>query len=150
MRQDRLDALKREWEAEGADPTELQAPEPTKPRAGWNHPHPRQPGAQTAPKLKTPAETDFRRYECDRLAAAWRDAWDAKKTEGCECLVDAMWNIRGFRMIGEEGTTVPFDGRYHESEQSVMSGPVRVVRPGWLLKEEDGDYVALKAAVIKA
>ena len=46
--------------------------------------------------------------------------------------------------------TQEFNGRYHESEQSVMSGPVRIVRPGWLLKEEDGEYVALKAAVVKA
>jgi hypothetical protein len=61
-----------------------------------------------------------------------------------------MWNIRGFRMIDEEGATVEFNGRYHESEQSVASGLVKIVRPGWLLKEEDGEYVALKAAVIRA
>jgi hypothetical protein len=52
-------------------------------------------------------------------------------------------------MISEAGATAEFNARYHESEQSVMSGTVRIVRPGWLLKEEDGEYVALKASVIK-
>jgi hypothetical protein len=145
LRRSRLDALKREYEAEGGDPSDLRPPEPER-----REPELEKPGRGPAPVLKTAGETDFRRYECDRLAAAWRDAWDAKKTEGAECLVDAMWNIRGFRMIGEAGAAVEFNGRYHESEQSVASGPVRVVRPGWLLKEEDGEYVALKAAVTRA
>ena len=147
LRQNRLDALKREYEAEGGDPTDLQMPESNR---APEKPAPKSPNPEKAPKLRTAEETDFRRYECDRLAAAWRDAWDAKKTEGAECLVDAMWNIRGFRMIGESGATIEFNGRYHQSEQSVASGTVRIVRPGWMLKEEDGEYVALKAAVIKA
>lgn len=144
--QNRRDALKREWEAEGGRASELPELKPaTAPPAQLK---PETPG--TAPKLGTDEETDFRRYECDRLAAAWRDAWDAGKDEGRDYLESAMWNIRGFRMVGEVGATVEFDGSRHESDAPVLSGPVKVVRPGWLLKEADGDYVALKAAVAKA
>ena len=106
---------------------------------------------ETAPEPKTAEDLDFRRYETDRLAAAWRDAWDAKKDEGRDYLESAMWNIRGLRMVGEVGANAAFDGRYHESETSAFTGDgVRIVRPGWLLKEDEGDYVALKAAVEKA
>ncbi len=146
-RQNRLDALRREWEAEGESASELPAHEPAR--------KPEQPSstkpaaAGTAPKLRTEEETDFRRYECDRLAAAWRDAWDTKKDEGRDFLETAMWNIRGFRMIGEVGATVAFDGQYHESDAPVLSGSVTIVRPGWMLKEDEGNYVALKAAVTK-
>jgi hypothetical protein len=84
------------------------------------------------------------------LAAAWRDAWIAQKNEGRDYLESAMWNIRGFRMVGEVDARTAFDGRYHESDASVFTGDaVRILRPGWLLKEDEGDYVALKAAVEK-
>jgi hypothetical protein len=143
-RQNRLDAIKREWEAEGESASDLL-------------PHNPQPGREpvaarsnSAPEPRTGEEKDFRRSETDRLAAAWRDAWDAKKAEGRDYLEAAMWNIRGLRMIGEVGAKVAFDGRYHESASSVFTGdPVTFVRPGWLLKENEGDYVALKAAVEK-
>jgi hypothetical protein len=144
-RQNRLDALRREWDAEGESASEL--PEPKTAVAPAKPASPAATGS--APKLKTEEETDFRRYECDRLAAAWRDAWDANKDEGRDYLETAMWNIRGFRMIGEVGATVEFDGQYHESSTPVLSGPVTIVRPGWMLKEEEGNYVALKAAVTK-
>jgi hypothetical protein len=144
-----LEAVKRLWVALGQKLGDLPAHEPAPPP----EPKPRTstpaPGG-TRPEPRTGEERDFRRSECDRLAAAWRDAWDAKKTEGAECLVDAMWNIPGFRMIGEAGARVEFNGRYHESEQSVASGPVTIVRPGWLLMEDGGEHVALKAAVVKA
>lgn len=146
-RQNRLDAIRREWEAEGESASELPDHEPA-PKS--KEPAPTKPAAtDTAPKLRTEEETDFRRFECDRLAAAWRDAWDTKKDEGRDYLETAMWNIRGFRMIGEAGATVEFDGQYHESATPVMSGPVTIMRPGWMLKEDEGNYVALKAAVTK-
>ena len=139
-RKNRLDAIKREWEAEGENAAELP---PIIER--------KKTGGGTTPEPKTPEDLDFRRYEADRLAAAWRDAWDAKKDEGRDYLESAMWNIRGLRMVGEVGTNAEFDGRYHESESPVFTDdPVQIVRPGWLLKEDEGDYVALKAAVEKA
>jgi hypothetical protein len=146
-RQNRLDALRREWEAEGESASGLPEQKPAPEQVNRLQPQPTATG--TAPKLKTDEETDFRRYECDRLAAAWRDAWDSNKDEGRDYLETAMWNIRGFRMIGEVGATVEFDGQYHESDTPVLSGPVKIVRPGWMLKEDEGNYVALKAAVTK-
>lgn len=102
------------------------------------------------PQPTTGEQKEFRRYTADRLAAAWRDAWDENKAEGRDYLETAIWNIRGMKMIGEVGQQVPFDGRLHESDVSVFTnGPVRVARPGWLLKVDDEDYVALKAAVEK-
>lgn len=105
----------------------------------------------TAPEPRTDEEKDFRRYTAERLASAWRDAWDEKKDEGRDYLETAIWNIRGMKMIGEAGAKVAFDGRLHECGAPVFTnGAVRVVRPGWLLKVDDEDYVALKAAVEKA
>ena len=141
-RQNRLDAIRREWEAEGQSAAEL--PPITERKKNGT-------GGGTAPEPKTAEDKDFRRYETDRLAAAWRDAWDAKKDEGRDYLESAMWNIRGLRMVGEVGAGAEFDGRYHESDSPVFTDdPVRIVRPGWLLNEDEGDYVALKAAVEKA
>ena len=141
-RQNRLDALRREWEAEGQSATEL-PPIIERKKADT--------GGGTAPEPKTAEDKDFRRYETDRLAAAWRDAWESKKDEGRDYLESAMWNIRGLRMVGEVGAGAGFDGRYHESDSPVFTDdPVRIVRPGWLLNEDEGDYVALKAAVEKA
>lgn len=142
-RKNRLDALKREWEAEGERATDL-PPLRERTETGTG-------GDEIAPEPKTSEEKDFRRYETDRLAAAWRDAWDAKKDEGRDYLESAMWNIRGLRMVGEVGASAKFDGRYHESDTPVFTDDAaRIVRPGWLLKEDGGDYVALKAAVEKA
>jgi hypothetical protein len=144
-----LDALRRQWQALGQKLSDLPAHAP---RSEPEVTVPSKPVEQGGvPEPKTSEEKDFRRYEADRLAAAWRDAWDAKKDEGRDCLESAMWNIRGLRLVGEVGARVAFDGRYHESDSSVFSGAaVEVVRPGWLLKEHEGDHVALKAAVTKA
>ncbi len=138
----RLEVLKREWEAEGQDPHELLQLLPSRERFP--------PSANgNAPPLKTPEEMDFRRCECDRLAAAWRDAWEDGKDDARDYLESAMWNIRGFRRIGDVGATVDFQPRYHDCDQPLLSGKVKIVRPGWLLKESEGDYVALKAVVTK-
>ncbi len=138
--QNERDAIQRQWAALGGDPTGLsvRAPKPTVPRTG------------TTPEPQTDDEKDFRRFTADRLAAAWREAWDAKKDEGRDYLETAIWNIRGMKMIGEVGVKVAFDGRRHESDEPVFTdGAAKVVRPGWLLQVDDEEYVALKAAVEK-
>ncbi|MDY3556773.1 hypothetical protein R5W24_005946 [Gemmata sp. JC717] len=145
-RRNRLDALRREYELEGAKASELPEPAPrVEPRP---EPKAAAPAPASAPEPKTDEERDFRRYTADRLAAAWRDAWTDGKTEGRDYLETAMWNIRGMQMIGEPGQQVAFNGRVHESEQPAAPGdPLTVLRPGWLLKTDDEDYVALKAVV---
>ena len=143
--QNDIESVLRRWEALGQKRTALPAhatPE-SQPEAKVE----RKPGG-SSPEPKTAEEKDFRRSECDRLAAAWRDAWDNGKLEGRDYLETAMWNIRGLRMIGETDAKVKFDGRLHESDGPAFTDyAVKVVRPGWLLKTDDEEYVALKAAV---
>jgi hypothetical protein len=148
-RENEVAAVRKLWEALGQSATDLPALPEAKPVAKpkgetrTSDPTPQEP--------KTHEERDFRRYECDRLAAAWREAWDAGKTEGRDYLETAMWNIRGFKMIGEQGQQVAFDGRYHESDGAVFTDhPARIERPGWLLKTDDEEYIALKALVVEA
>ena len=144
--QQRRDALRRQYEALGGDPADLPEPK-SKPKEIAERPA-RPTGGVPVPQ--TEEEKDFRRYETERLAAAWRDAWVAGKDEGRDFLETAMWNIRGLHMIGEVGLKATFDGRLHECDSAVSIGaPVQVVRPGWLLKIDDENYVALKAVVDK-
>jgi hypothetical protein len=56
----------------------------------------------------------------------------------------------GAKPVGEAGSTLPFDGRWHQSESSVTTGtPVRVVRPGWVLPEKDGGVYRLQPARVE-
>ncbi len=136
-----LNAVRRLWEALGQKASELPPHQPmpvvnAKPQTG------------TAPEPKTAAEKDFRRDVANQLVASWRAAWDAKKDEPRDYLESAMWNVSDLRLVGEPGTALEFDGRYHECKSPVSSGEtVRVVRPGWVLEEGDRDYVLLKTVV---
>lgn len=138
LRQARLDALKREYQAEGGNPTDLREPE-TKPER------------KIGPEPKSNEEKEYRRHSADQFAASWRAAWDAKKDEARDYVESAMWNIRGLKLLGEAGQRVEFNGRYHECPAAVSSGQrVVIVRPGWVLEESQGDYVPLKALVSTA
>jgi hypothetical protein len=142
--QNRLTALRREWEAEGQKASELPAPaQPAaKPASAGER------GSAAAPR--TPEETDFRRDVANQLASAWAATWETNKPDAREFLESAMWNINGLRLIGEAGQRTAFSGRYHDSVPGVFSGDeVRVVRPGWALDEEKGEFVVLKALVAK-
>ncbi|MBN9122718.1 MAG: hypothetical protein J0I06_26835 [Planctomycetes bacterium] len=145
-RQNRIDAIKREWEAEGESAPELPAHKPAPEPAMAPQPEPKAAGSTQLPK--TSEERDFRRNVADQLAASWRAAWDAKKDEPRDFLESAMWNVSGLKLVGEPGASLAFDGRYHESKSPVSSGEsVRVARPGWALEEDERDYVVLKAVV---
>lgn len=129
--QDRIDALLKElaaegWRAEGAAPA----------------------AAPAAPRPLTREDGVFRREVAGRLVSAWLESYRLGKPEGRLFLETAMGNVSGLRPVGEEGERVPFDGKYHESDAAVSSGtPVRVVRPGWVLEEEDGEYRLVPAKV---
>ena len=139
-RQARITALQRELAAEGADPDEP-LPATTKPRTPTAPP----------PAPTTPEEKDFRRNVARRLVSAWVEAWDAKKPDAREYLESALWNVAGFRQVGQPGEQTKFDGRYHEGAPGLFTGDaVRFARPGWVLEEEDDrEYVVLKALVTK-
>lgn len=138
----RIEALQRELQAEGAEP------EPTIPKqvvAATN---------KAVNPLSVPESSEdiaFRRNVARRLVSSWVDAWDSNKREAREFLESAIWNVSGFRQVGEAGQRLSFDGRYHEGGAGLFTNdPVKVSRPGWVLEEgNDSEYVVLKALVAK-
>jgi hypothetical protein len=145
-RQNRLDALKREWAAAGADPTNLEHEPRMKEIPAPVQPEPDRSG----PEPTTGQEKDFRRDVAKQFAEVWRTAWKDNKQEGRDFLESAMWNVSGLKMIGEVGAELAFDGRYHDCAAPVFTGDrVRITRPGWLVEEGSSDFVAIKAVVEK-
>ena len=138
-RKDRIAALLKELEIEGAKA------DPPRPSPAATQP----PAAKSAPA--TAAERSFCRDTADQLTTAWRAAWDDNKAEARDYLESAIWNISGLRAVGEVGQKTTFDGRLHEGAAGLFTGDaVNIVRPGWVLEEdEDREYVALKAVVEK-
>jgi hypothetical protein len=142
--QQRIEALTQELLAEGGKVPELAParrtpePEPT-----------REPAAPLLPE--TAEDTTFRRQVARRLVSSWLEAVEAKKDEARQYLETAIWNMTGFRQVGEAGQHVVFDGAQHDGPAGMFPGDrVRVVRPGWVLEEEDGrEYPVLKAVVAK-
>lgn len=139
QREQRLNALTRELLAEGGKVPEMPQPAPA-------------PEGNHKPAVLKPASADdaaFRRQVARRLVSSWLEAVEANKAEAKQYLETAIWNVSGFKPVGEAGEQVAFDGALHESDDGVSTGsPVRVERPGWLLEEEDGrDYLVLPARV---
>ncbi|HJZ56004.1 MAG TPA: hypothetical protein VKE74_13640 [Gemmataceae bacterium] len=139
--QQRIDALTRELLAEGGKVPELvpavrvPVPESLRP---------------PALRPETAEDATFRRQVARRLVSPWLEAVDGHKEEARRYLETAIWNITGFRKIGEAGERVTFDGARHEGPAGLFTGDqVRVVRPGWALEENDGEYLVLKAQVAK-
>ncbi len=140
----RIDALKQELAAERAEHEEHAALQPTENK---------KLASITTPSL-APTDADdigFQRNVARRLVSSWVDAWDANKPDAREFLESAIWNVSGFRLVGEVGQRLSFDGRYHEGGPGLFTNDVvRVVRPGWVLEEaNDHEYVVLKAQVTK-
>lgn len=138
-KQRRINALKQELVAEGSEPEELILPQPKE--------------TKSSPS-KMPTDSDdigFRRNIARRLVSSWVDAWDANKPDAREFLESAIWNVSGFKPVGEVGQKLSFDGRYHEGGPGLFTNDiVRIERPGWVLEEaNDHEYVVLKAKVTK-
>ncbi|MDB5309686.1 MAG: hypothetical protein JWO38_3888 [Gemmataceae bacterium] len=141
-RRQRVEALRKELEAEGEMP-------PPQERATAVLPPPVAPLPRLRPE--TVDDAGFRRQVARRLVSAWLEAVEANKPEPRQYLETAIWNVSGFRQLGDPGGTVSFDGTYHESDEGISTGAaVRVVRPGWVLEEEnDREYVVLPAQVTR-
>jgi hypothetical protein len=138
----RVDALRRELEAEG---------EKAPPPASATHTAEVQPSRSPVSQLtpETAEDRDFRRQVARRLVSSWLDTWEMNKPDARQFLETAIWNLSGFRLVGEPGEQATFDGALHEGPAGVFTGDaVRVVRPGWVLEEDDGrEYRILKALV---
>ncbi len=138
----RIDALKQELAAEGAEvemPTLPQTKKPVEQETGY----------ALLPLPNDDEDVSFRRNVARRLVSSWVEAWEKNKPEGREFLESAIWNVSGFKPIGEANQRLSFDGRYHEGGAGLFTGDiVKIVRPGWLLEEADNcEYVVLKAQV---
>lgn len=118
-KRNRLDALRREWEAEGETPPERPERE-----------------AQSRAGAGTSA---FRREIAERLVSAWLYNARHNKTEVATALDRVLRGIDGIGPFGTVGEEVRFDGRVHECARGVSDGePVRVIRPGWEIEGEVG------------
>jgi hypothetical protein len=139
--QNRRDALRREYEAEGGRAADLRLVLAAKV----------EPAAVEPLTPTTPEEYGFRREVVRRLAAAWREAVDLGRDDPARFLEAGIGNIRGVRQVGEVSETVSFDGEFHEADEGVSTGaPVQVVRPGWTIDEDDDRrYVMMKAKVAR-
>jgi hypothetical protein len=76
---------------------------------------------------------------------AWENIADPAAREWVE---SALFNA-GVEPIGAAGEHTEFVGRLHDcGEPGAFSGkPVQVVQPGWLLREDGGEYLLAKAQV---
>jgi hypothetical protein len=135
-RRDRVEALKAELLAEGGE-----VPAPGRP------PEAPAPAGPAAPPTSR-EDLDFRRQVAGGLVSTWLESVRLNKPEGRLFLETALGNVPGIRQVGEDGEPVRFDGRYHESDRGVPTGAeVRVVRPGWVLDEGDGEFRLVPAKV---
>jgi hypothetical protein len=139
-RNQRIDSLKRELAAEAELPVISPAAKPATAESN------------SLPLPKSAEDVAFRRNVARRLVSSWVDAWDKNKPEARDLLESAIWNVSGFRQVGEASQRVSFDGRYHEGGAGLFTGDVvQVVRPGWILEEaDDCEYVVLKALVTQS
>lgn len=94
----------------------------------------------------TPAER--RRNTVERLGAAWRDAVERGDTEGAAYAQQVLSHF-GAELHGPKpGEVTEFSGKHHDSERSVFSGPVKVLRQPVVLNGADGsEHVATKGKV---
>lgn len=131
---ERIAALRRELEIEGAKvpPTRAERPE--------------QPDHEVSPQSDD--DNAFRRQTARRLVSSWLQQWKLGRDQGREALEVAIGGMTGIRRVGTLGESVGFDGVVHECESAVSDGQaVTIVRAGWLLVEDDGPYTLAKALV---
>jgi hypothetical protein len=137
--QQRVAALRRELEAEG---------ETVEGHVGTSPPPRASAPAVPLPRPETAEDVGFRRQVARRLVSAWLESLRLGKPEGRRFLEVAMGNIDGLEPIAEEGQLLSFNGQYHRAETGVPTGAqVRVIRPGWKLVEDGGEYVVEQALV---
>jgi hypothetical protein len=131
----RVEALKRELAAEGLDISGVPPIPVDQPSA-----QPLRPG--------TPEEAKFHRQVARRLVSSWLEAIRLGKPDGRRSIEVAIGNLDELEAIEQEGQTVSFDGKYHRAEVGVSTGTrVIVIRPGWRLIEDDGEYIIEQALV---
>jgi hypothetical protein len=96
------------------------------------------------PPTKTPKPRDL----AQSLTSAWLEAHRLGGTAADLAPVERALAAAGVERVGAAGETATYDGRLHEAAGPVPAGArVRVVRPGWVLKEADGETRMVPAKV---
>ncbi len=140
----RVETLRRELEIEGE---KVATTGPTVPPTAPTPTEARPPVSRL--RAETKEDLTFRRQMARRLVSSWLEAWEMGKDEGRQFVETAIWNTAGFRIVGEVGDEVEFDSELHESPEGMSTGAAaKIVRPGWVMDEEDGGtYLVLPALV---
>jgi hypothetical protein len=93
------------------------------------------------------AEENFRVTLCGQLAGEWARTGCRETREVLRRLLSNF----GAERVERPDDVVPFKGRRHECERSVLPGaPVRVTEAGWILRQGVGEYLLAKARVVPA
>jgi hypothetical protein len=114
------------------------------------HLRPSEDQVNTTPKRETtglddPGVAESRRRLARETVVAWENITDPAAREWVE---SALFNA-GVEPIGTVGEYTEFVGRLHEcTEPGAFSGkPVQVIEPGWLLHDDQGEFLLTKAKV---
>jgi hypothetical protein len=100
------------------------------------------------PRPKTEADADFQYRLAQEIVFTWEDAARKGLRDAQEYLEVALSNVSGLEPVGETDESVAFDGAYHQCDRPVSDGAlVRVVRPGWLLRNNGKEFLLSKALV---
>lgn len=111
-------------------------------------PVPAPDGLGPAPVPVTRDDNSYRRQVAHRLVSVWLEACRLGKDEPRRFIEAALANVVGISPVGEPGDEVPFDGARHSLSRSLGDrAEVRVVRPGWVLEDDDGEHVLTPALV---
>jgi hypothetical protein len=89
-------------------------------------------------------------YTAERLGAAWRDTLERGDRESAAYLEEVMSHFNMELHGPAAGGEVDFDGRYYDSDDSILSGPARVVRPAVVVYTPEGKHVAVKGKAARA
>ena len=143
-RQDRIEALTAELLAEGGEVPTNPGPRPT----GTAVPGRPADDLPPFPAPATEADGEFRRDVARRLATVWQQQLRLEKAEGARAMEVLLAGLPGVERVGAAGDEVVFDPLRHEARRDVSAGDaVRVTRPGWVLHEDQGPHLLLKAVV---
>lgn len=97
---------------------------------------------QDGPKPIASGKQD-RRALAQQMVFAWEEATSPEEKERIAC---ALRN-GGIEPIGTAGERINFVGRLHEGPGVFQDDPVEIVQPGWMLRDDIGEYLLAKAKV---
>lgn len=128
-------------EKAGHTPAEIQGAVTGAPVAA---PKPSAPAPKALPPASTSDDLDFQRNAAELLVYSWQDSPCAETRQSLESV---MLNL-GLERVEEAGQVVEFNGLTLRGKQPLSQGDkVRIVQPGWRLRNGRGNHLIAKAEV---